>query len=129
MQVLRVAWCASRCAPRYSAPTIPCNAGSPFCLTSSSASSSSPPGYSASTIPDDNEDLTFEGNLHDLAVLKLGSAVPEVGGVVGGGWWWASGCCCVHNTVHVVGKRVVVGWGGVLMCVGGVHCNYTINFM
>lgn len=28
-------------------------------------------GYSASTIPEDNKDLTFEGPLHDVAVIKL----------------------------------------------------------
>jgi trypsin len=35
------------------------------------------PGYSASTIPTDNKDLTFSGDLHDLAALRLGQPVPE----------------------------------------------------
>lgn len=34
-------------------------------------------GYSASTIPNDNKDLTFNGNLHDLAVLKLAAPVAD----------------------------------------------------
>lgn len=33
-------------------------------------------GYSAARIPEDNEDLTFDGPLHDIAVLKLAQAVP-----------------------------------------------------
>lgn len=37
-----------------------------------------PAGYSPDTIPRDNLDLTFEGELHDLAVLKLAAEVPAV---------------------------------------------------
>lgn len=39
--------------------------------------SSTPPGYSADTIPADNEDGTFTGPLHDVAILKLSRAVPN----------------------------------------------------
>jgi hypothetical protein len=32
-------------------------------------------GYSADKIPQDNKDLTFDGSLYDLAVVKLSQAV------------------------------------------------------
>ena len=33
-------------------------------------------GYSPARIPEDNRDLTFDGPLHDLAVIKLAAPVP-----------------------------------------------------
>jgi hypothetical protein len=52
------------------------------CLASTALLTTPPPpllstGYSASTIPTDNKDLTFSGDLHDLAALRLGQPVPE----------------------------------------------------
>jgi hypothetical protein len=51
-------------------------------------------GYSADKIPQDNKDLTFDGSLHDLAVVKLSQAIagdPTTVDVVGEGATLAPG--------------------------------------
>ncbi|KAI7837488.1 hypothetical protein COHA_008679 [Chlorella ohadii] len=36
------------------------------------------PGYSASKIPQDNADMTFDGSLHDVALIKLKNPIPDL---------------------------------------------------
>ena len=67
---------------------------SPFCFPSA--------GYSADKIPNDNQDLTFDGDLHDVAVLKLAKPVPDAVTVT-----LADGSLEMER-----GQRLkVVGWG------------------
>lgn len=60
-------------------------------------------GYSASKIPEDNKDLTFEGALHDIAVVKLATAVSGTPATVA--------LASADTPVTESEKLQVAGWG------------------
>lgn len=62
-----------RPAPRPCAPPSP----APPSPTVAPLSFHPPAGYSASKIPEDNQDLTFDGSLHDLGAVRLAAPLPS----------------------------------------------------